>query len=1305
MLWILPFYRLCRTSKKVEIEDLLKCSAEDEADIVVAELEKNWNSQLNRDEPNFYTAFRQTFALQPILLGIIVRHFSATNSDENFMPISIAACAICLSILSIINTQHPAYTASNRLSMRAKVAWNTIIYKKCLKLSRSSLADTNVGHIINLTTNDTKRFDEFAIVGSYLLVVPIQTIIFMYIGWQYLGAACLATFAGLCLFIPLVSWIGTKITEIRSKTSKLTGHRICLTNDIIRGIRVIKMYGWEQYFQRLIHDARRQEVKQIQKSSTLLSLTLSVSFISARLLLFLSIIAFVVTGGRLTAETVFVTIAMFERLRYSMTWMLPQAVSGAAEVVAACKRLQQFLLLPEMKPIVRQSGAKPEATGVVIAGLSSSVPSWPPFLLLPEMKPIVRQSGAKPEATGVVIAGLSSSVPSIDPKYKNKSKYLLKDINCDVKRGELMAIVGPVGAGKSSIFAAILGELDDMTAGSVGVNGSVAYVSQKSFCFNGTIRDNILFGRPFDHKLYHKILFMCALEEDLKNLSAGDMTVVGDRGSTLSGGQRARINLARALYLNADIYLLDDPLSAVDASVAKHIFENCVLDFLRDKCVLLVTNQMQFLKRSTKILYLMSGRCLAFGAYNDLLNSGIDFMAILKEPNTENNTDAEDTDSSDNSVKVMDKKRQSNNKNSAKLMVKGFNIDDDNENTGAIGLRVYFDYFTADSGCTLIGFALLSTLVTQFLFHMTDYWLTFWDDNKSESVTTTSDTNRKNIMIYSLMSCGLFVFATLRSMTFFHMCLRSSHFCHNQIFDRLLRTSMAVFDYMPIGQILNRFTRDIGILDETLPQKLFDLNLALIQLIGLLTVVITANHYFILPVLVFATVLYIVRRLYVKPSQAMRKFEAMTRSPLYSHISTTMEGLTTIRAFGVQELFRRQYSAYQNDHTSTWWLQVSTARFFGVCLDYIGFVFITIVISLLLVFRSDVSDTSAGLVFSSILAMISIAQWAIKRTVDVEIWMTSLLRLKQYLHLPEERMEMEDSEDGVEKRKRFQIPAEWPKSGQITVRNLRMTYPNNSGELILKNISLKILNGQKIGIVGRTGSGKTSLINALFRLMPSDGNITVDGININNIGLKDLRKNISIIPQEPTVFNGSIRANLDPFEEFTDEEVWRALDAVQLKTLVQSLPERLRAVISEEALTLSVGQKQLICLSRAILRKNRILILDEATANVDHKTDALIQTAIKTKFSDCTVITVAHRIETIIDCDRILVMKEGMIVDDNCPHLLLEQENSYFSQLVKQTGRLMASRLQESAQQSFHNKKQVLNRNTAIDTVLRQRNI
>ncbi|CAG2162886.1 unnamed protein product [Oppiella nova] len=720
---------------------------------------------------------------------------------------------------------------------------------------------------------------------------------------------------------------------------------------------------------------------------------------------------------------------------------------------------------------------------------------------------------------------------------------------------------------------------------------------------------------------------------------------------------------------------------------------------------------MQFLKRSTKILYLTDGRCLAFGSFTELQNSGIDFMAILKDPNESQHTDSDNFDSNE-SFKTPDKRTKLNQMNT-NLVVKGFNMEDDNENVGEISLKVYFDYFKSGSGWRLVGFALLSTICTQFLFHSTDYWLTFWDDNKSES---SGGTNWKNILIYSLMSCGLFIFATLRSMTFFRMCLRSSHFCHNLIFDRLLRTSMAAFDYMPIGQILNRFTRDIGILDDTLPQKLFELNLALIQLMGLLLVVITANYLFIIPGLLFAAVLLKVRKLYVKPSQVIQKFEAKARSPLYSHISTTMEGLTTIRAFGVQELFRRQYTAYQNDHTSTWFLQMSTARFFSICLDYMGFVYITFVIALLLTYRSELSDSSAGVVFSSILALISIAQWALKRSVDVDIWMTSLLRLKQFTRLPEEQIEMEDNCE--QKRKRFQIPKEWPKSGQIAVRNLRMTYPNTS-ELILKNISLKILSGQKIGIVGRTGSGKTSLINALFRLMATDGNITIDGINIANIGLRDLRKKISIIPQEPTVFCASIRANLDPFEEFSDEDVWTALDAVRLKTLVQSLPHKLHSVISEDTLTLSVGQKQLICLCRAILRKNRILILDEATANVDHKTDALIQTAIKTKFSDCTVITVAHRIETIIDCDRILtaiktkfsdctvitvahrietiidcdrilVMKDGMIVDDNSPYLLLEREDSYFSQLVKQTGRLMASRLQESAQQSFLNKKQQL---------------
>lgn len=893
----------------------------------------------------------------------------------------------------------------------------------------------------------------------------------------------------------------------------------------------------------------------------------------------------------------------------------------------------------------------------------------------------------------------------------------LTDLSLTIKPGKIIAVIGPVGAGKSSLLHVLLRELP-LLSGTVHVGGNVSYASQEPWLFAGSVRQNILFGQPMDRPRYNTVVRRCALDRDFALFPHGDKTIVGERGVSLSGGQRARISLARAVYKRADIYLLDDPLSAVDAHVGRHLFESCLIGYLRNTTRILVTHQLQFLRDVDQIIILKNGAIAAAGNFDTLSASGLDFATLLardqeeEKPTPDPNTTDPDTDSV---LQGSFRKRQmsihsvsSVDNLTATAPPAG---EAEARSAGAVGGRVYAAYLRAAGHTALVLLMLMVATLAQLLGSASDWWTSYWvnleESHPVQTVASLQNTNMNStialqaanniserlvqnayyesaglsrydcIYIYTGMVIALVVVSLLRSFMFFTMAMRASTRLHNNMFSAITRAPMRFFHVNPSGRILNRFSKDMGAVDEVLPSALLDVLQIGLSLIGIVVVVAIVNYWLLVPTVAIGFVFYGLRIFYLSSSRSIKRLEGVTRSPVFSHLNASLQGITTIRAFGAQEALIREFDNHQDLHSSAWYLFIASSRAFGFWLDLVCVVYIAMVTMSFLVFGQSEYGGNVGLAITQAMGLTGMFQWGMRQSTELENQMTSVERIQEYSNI--------ESEPPLQSEPDKKPPPSWPEAGRIEFKHVFLYYAP-SDPAVLNDLSFVVQPKEKVGIVGRTGAGKSSLINALFRLATIEGEIIIDGRETSQLGLHELRSQLSIIPQEPVLFSGTMRHNLDPFDEYPDQVLWRALEEVELKEAVTELPAGLSSRMSEGGGNFSVGQRQLVCLARAIVRRNRLLVLDEATANVDPQTDALIQSTIRSKFAECTVLTIAHRLHTVMDSDKVLVMDAGRMVEFDHPHMLLQNADGILRGMVDQTGRGMAETLSRVAKQAYESK-------------------
>uniref|UniRef100_A0A8C2XFD4 Multidrug resistance-associated protein 4 n=1 Tax=Cyclopterus lumpus TaxID=8103 RepID=A0A8C2XFD4_CYCLU len=1255
--WLNPLFRI-GYQRKLEEDDMYNVLPEDASHRLGEELQWYWNREVQQAAKDlrppklakvlvqcYWRSYAQIGiyifieevikVIQPVLLGKIIEYFES-NDQTNTAVHEAYSYAVGISLTTIILSvlHHLYFYHVQRAGMKIRVAMCHMIYQKALCLNSKAFAKTTTGQIVNLLSNDVNKFDELTLYLHFLWIGPIQaatvTLLLMYA----IGPSCLAGMAVFFILMPVQTMFGRLFSSLRAETAVLTDDRIRTMNEVISGIRVIKMYGWEKPFAALVDEIRRMEISKIMKSSYLRGLNMAAFFVASKIIVFITVCIFVLTGNQLSASRVFMAVSLYGAVRLTITLFFPFAIEKVSESLISIRRIQDLLLLDEVAP--QHLGLPMVEKKECIVNIQDLICSWDMMLEAPT----------------------------------------LQNVSFTVRPEQLLAVIGPVGAGKSSLLSAILGELSQ-ESGVVKVKGELTYVSQQPWILPGTIRSNILFGKDLNPKKYDRVLRACALKRDMDLLPGGDLAMVGDRGANLSGGQKSRVSLARAVYQDADIYLLDDPLSAVDAEVGRHLFEECICGLLRKKPRILVTHQLQYLKAADQIVVLKQGQMVARGTYSELQGSGLDFTSLLKEEEDQEEDQEEEERQGGTPIHgTVSNFPHTLSDNSIFHQAEMQSTGEESRSEGNVGLRMYVKYFRAGANFLVLLVLISLNALAHITFVLQDWWL----EKLKWNISTLEDgtLNHCGFLIYisSLLLAGLtatsVVFGFLRSLVFFNVLVSSAQTLHNRMFNAILRTPVHFFDINPIGRILNRFSKDIGYLDSLLPWTFVDFIQVMLQVIGVIAVAAVIIPWILIPVVPLLAVFLFLRCYFLQTSRDIKRLESTTRSPVFSHLSSSLQGLRTIRAFKVQQRFQQTFDEYQDLHSEAWFLFLTTSRWFAVRLDGICSIFVTIITFGCLYLRDGMDFGSVGLALSYAVTLTGMFQWGVRQSAEIENMMTSVERVVEYAEL--------ESEAPWETDK--QLPKDWPKAGSITFDRVNFSYSVNE-RLVLKNLTVVFSSREKVGIVGRTGAGKSSLISALFRLAEPEGRIMIDGFLTSEIGLHTLRQKMSIIPQDPVLFTGTMRKNLDPFRLHTDEDLWNALQEVQMKGVVEDLPNKLETVLTESGSNISVGQRQLVCLARAILRKNHILIIDEATANVDPRTDGLIQQTIRDKFQECTVLTIAHRLHTIIDCDRILVLDAGRIQEYDEPYVLLQNQEGLFYQMVQQTGKAEAASLLNSPYHLF----------------------
>uniref|UniRef100_A0A8D2LB73 ABC-type glutathione-S-conjugate transporter n=1 Tax=Varanus komodoensis TaxID=61221 RepID=A0A8D2LB73_VARKO len=1060
------------------------------------------------------------------------------------------------------------------LGMSVRTVLMAAIYKKALSVSNVTRKESTVGETVNLMSVDAQRFMDFVSFVHQLWSAPVQIALAIMFLWWELGPSVLAGIGVMVLLIPVNAALVTKARTIQMKNMKHKDERMKVMNEILSGIKILKLFAWEPSFQKQVQRIRTQELKGLLRFAYLQS----VSFFCFNCAPFLvSVITFAVyimvdENNVLDAQKAFTSISFFNILRFPLS-VLPMVLSSLVQVSSKCFSPQGLL-----------SQAR---------GLRTTSIYMPPTMIFASLPPY--------------------------------------SINLEIPHGHLLAVVGPVGSGKSSLVSAMLGEMENIK-GHINIQGSVAYMPQQAWIQNATLKDNILFGSSFDEARYQQVLEACALLPDLQLLPGGDLTEIGEKGINLSGGQKQRVSLARAVYSNADIYLLDDPLSAVDSHVGRHIFEKVLgpEGLLQHKTRILVTHSLSFLAHVDDIVVLEAGAISERGSYSTLLTNGEAFAQLLSTYGNQQENKPEEEATGKGRCSIFSQGTLVKLATVLSIMAYSFHMSNLTLNRKEASTPNGLVEMSAGKSWILISYILQAAL-------------------KAALVTSISLCIRPSQAFLSVLALFLLTATAIAS----YGAMRASRFLHDKLLTNILHVPMSFFDSTPIGRIVNRFAKDMFTVDESIPMSFRSWLNCFLGVISTLLIICLATPFFAIILLPLAILYFFVLQFYVATSRQLRRLDSVSRSPIYSHFSETVSGLSVIRAYGHQERFLQHNEKIVDINQKSVYSWIVSNRWLAMRLEFVGNLVVFFAALLAVFAKNSLQGGIVGLSISSALSVTQTLNWLVRMTSELETNIVAVERVHEYTEAPWETAQ--------------RPPSNWPSRGEIRFIDYQVRYRPELG-LVLDGINCDIKSTEKVGIVGRTGAGKSSLTNCLFRILEAaGGKILIDGLDVATLGLHDLRQKLTIIPQDPVLFSGSLRMNLDPFDQYSDEEVWHALELAHMKSFVHSLPEGLSHPVSEAGENLSVGQRQLMCLARALLRKSKILILDEATAAVDMETDHLIQETIRTEFSNCTVLTIAHRLHTIMDSNRVLVLQAGKIVEFDSPEILLQQQG-LFAEMARDAG-------------------------------------
>ncbi|BFZ59390.1 ATP-binding cassette glutathione S-conjugate transporter ycf1 [Saitoella coloradoensis] len=1268
--WMTPMMKKGYNTFLTE-NDLWTTRKEDSTEYLAGRLEYYWDKELLKEKVNLWRVLFKAYGgpyaaaaffklaqdvlafTQPQLLRLLISFVNTYTSDHPDSYVKGFAIAGSMFAVSLIQTMflHQYFQRAFETGMRTRVGLISAIYKKALVLSNDGRATKSTGDIVNLMSVDTQRLGDLCQNGQIVWSAPFQITLCLISLYNLVGFSMFAGLAVMIIMIPLNAWLARLMKRMQKEQMHNKDSRTRLMTEILNNIKSIKLYAWEPAFMQKLREVRNdRELKNLKKIGVINACS-NFTWACAPFLVSCSTFAvFVLTQSKpLTTDIVFPALALFNLLTFPLA-ILPQVITSIVEAGVAVDRLEDFLLAEEVQP----DAVRREPTNTKMGGETIRVE----------------------DATFQWNAGMDEPT--------------LKDVDFVARKGELSCIVGRVGAGKTSFIESLLGNLHKVQ-GEVIVRGRVAYVAQQPWIMNGSVKANILFGHKYDPEFYQKAIEACALVKDFESLPDGDRTEVGEKGISLSGGQKARLSLARAVYTRADVYLLDDPLSAVDAHVGRHLIDNVLgpKGLLATKTRVLATNAIPVLSQADTITMIREGKIVESGTYEDVMAAKSALAALITEFGKKAHEVQEDEDSgsetvaaaeSDGSdpagVSLKDRNRRDTGATLRRASTASFSkprgrVVDEEANKvtaqarefseqGKVKWDVYKEYAKSCSSYGVF-FYFLFLLASQAGSVAGNVWLKNWAEVNS------GQGSNKGFGMYLAVYFGLGVgssgLTVVSTLILWILCgIRSATKLHDDMaYQVIMKSPMQFFETTPIGRILNRFSNDVYKIDEVLMRTFGMFFRTTVQVLFVIGVITRATPPFLAIMIPLSGVYLYVQRFYLRTSRELKRLDSTTRSPIYAHFQESLGGISTIRAYNQQTRFEFENSFRIDMNQRAYFPSISANRWLAVRLEFIGSIIIlsAATLSVVTLITSGISAGLVGLAMSYALQTTQSLNWIVRQTVEVETNIVSVERVLEYSRLPSEAPRV------IEENR---PSPSWPSKGDLVFHKYSARYRDGL-PLVLKDINVAIKAREKIGIVGRTGAGKSSLTLALFRLIEAaDGHISLDGVNTSNVGLYDLRSRLAIIPQDSQAFEGTIRDNLDPAGVHDDAALWEVLEHSHLKDAVAQMPGKLGATVNEGGSNLSSGQRQLMCLARALLTPSKVLVLDEATAAVDVETDQLLQQTIRREFKDRTILTIAHRINTIMDSDKILVLSAGRVAEFDTPANLLENKDSLFYALVEEAG-------------------------------------
>ncbi|KAH0649152.1 hypothetical protein KY290_035112 [Solanum tuberosum] len=1235
--WMNPLMQLGYKRPLTE-KDVWKLDTWDRTETLNNSFQKSWAEESQRPKPWLLRALNRSLGgrfwwggfwkigndasqfIGPLILNQLLQ--SMQRGDPAWIGY-IYAVAIFIGVVVGVLCEAQYFQNVMRVGYRLRSTLIAAVFRKSLRLTHESRKNFASGKITNLMTTDSEALQQICQSLHTIWSAPLRIIVALVLLYQLLGIAALIGALLLVLMFPIQTFIISKMQKLTKEGLQQTDKRIGLMNEVLAAMDTVKSYAWENSFQSKVQDVRNEELSWYRKAQLLGALN---SFILNSIPVVVIVISFGVfslLGGDLTPARAFTSLSLFAVLRFPL-FMLPNIITQVVNANVSLKRLEELLLAEER-------------------------------ILLPN----------PPLEPGLPAISIKNGCFSWESKAE---KPTLSNINLDIPVGSLVAIVGGTGEGKTSLISAMLGEVPAITDSMVVVRGTVAYVPQVSWIFNATVRENILFGSAIDAARYDRSIDVTALRHDLELLPGGDLTEIGERGVNISGGQKQRVSMARAVYSDSDVCIFDDPLSALDADVGRQVFERCIKGELKGKTRVLVTNQLHFLSQVDKIILVHDGMVKEEGTFEYLSNNGILFQKLMEnagkmeEYTEEKENDDDDNDNDKSSKPVVNGEINGVAKEVGKDKKEGKSvlIKQEERETGVVSSNVLMRYKNALGGSWVVLVLFMCYFLIEALRVGSSTWLSFWTDQSSSTRYSAGFYN----LIYSLLSLGQVMVTLMNSFWLITSSLYAAKMLHDAMLNSILRAPMVFFHTNPLGRIINRFAKDIGDIDRSVAPFVSMFLGQVFQLIStfvLIGIVSTMSLWAIMPLLVLFYGAYLY---YQSTAREVKRLDSISRSPVYAQFGEALNGLATIRAYKAYDRMANINGKSVDNNIRFTLVTMSGNRWLAIRLETVGGVMIWLTATFAVMQNGRAENQEAfastmGLLLSYALNITSLLTAVLRLASLAENSLNAVERVGTYIELPSEGPSIIEGS---------RPPPGWPSAGSIQFENVVLRYRPELPP-VLHGISFTISPSDKVGVVGRTGAGKSSMFNALFRLVELErGRILIDGFDVSKFGLTDLRKVLGIIPQAPVLFSGTVRFNLDPFNEHNDADLWESLERAHLKDVIRRNSLGLDAEVSEAGENFSVGQRQLLSLARALLRRSKILVLDEATAAVDVRTDALIQKTIREEFKSCTMLIIAHRLNTIIDCDRILLLDSGQVLEYDTPEVLLEKEGSAFSRMVQSTG-------------------------------------